>query len=290
MDKETAISATRRGAVAACISGGMTILIYLIASLTQAGDGPALAFYNDPTVIIDIILIFVLAWFIYKKSRVAAILMFAYFIFAKIYMAVAEEQFSGLFVGAIFLFFFGRAIWGAFAFHKIEKSENPNYRPSKKWIWFIISPVIGLLVLFMGLGLMEAGGFIPSIEVQKGADVPERQVEILISKGIISETDKVEYFYSEGFISVLAGGNILTDKEIISYAKNKNGELEVYTINYEDVAKIDVLETGDFITDAVYRVSTEDDETWLEVWLSVENNGHLKFIEALEAKIEKPNP
>jgi hypothetical protein len=218
---------------------------------------------------------------------VAAILMFAYFVFAKIYMAVAEEQFSGLIVGAIFLFFFGRAVWGAFVFHKIEKNENPDYRSGKKWIWFIIAPVLGLVAFFMGIALMEAGGFIPSIEVQKGSDVPERQVETLISNGIISETDKIEYFYSEGFISVLAGGNILTDKEVISYAKNENGELEIYSIEFEDVEKIDVLETGDFITDAVYRVSTENDESWLEVWLSVENDGHLKFIEALEEKVRK---
>jgi len=287
MDREDAIKAIRQGAIAACVSGAMTTLIYVVAKLSKADSDSFLGYYNDHAILFDIVLIFLLAWFIYKKSRVAAIAMFLYFIFAKVYTSIETGEFTGGILSLVFLYFFGRAVWGSFSYHRIEKAENPDYKKGKKWIWFIVIPIATVFVFLLGFGMMTITGFAPSTEVQSGQELHENHLEKLIMAEIVSSRGDVEYFYSEGVLSVLEGGNILTGDEVISYTKNEEDELEVFSIKIEDVTSINVIEEGGTLTDAIYRISDDNAESWVEVWLSVENDGHLKFINALESKMTK---
>lgn len=283
--REKAIKATFRGAIAACISGVLTTIIYIVAITTNASGEDSLAYWNDHFVLFDIGLIFLFAWFIYKKSRVAALSIIVYFLASNLYLAIDEGKIASLFGGIFFLYFYVRAAWGAFVFHRIEKTENSNYKATKKWAWLVMSPIFAIVISLFGIAALETAGIIPSMEVQRGSEVPKRQISKLRSEGIIFENENIEYFYSEGFLSVLDGGNILTDQEVISYSKNENGELEIYSIAVEDVKTIEMVKAGDAMTDAIYKIADEDPESWIEVWLSVENDGHLKFIKALEAKV-----
>lgn len=167
-----------------------------------------------------------------------------------------------------------------------EKVKSPNYRKSYLWVWFIATPIVAFFGFFLVVGSLETLGVVPSIEVQQGDDVPKHQVAKLIEEGIMLADEKIEYFYSEGYLSIMAGGNILTEDKVIAYSKNEDNELDIYEINIADIKGIEIIEAGDFITDAVYRF-TDDDDNWVEVWLSVENDGHLKFINALKAKMTK---
>lgn len=60
MDKEQAIKATNTGAVAACVSGVMTLAISLFALFNNSAGG--LSFWNDPAILVDVILIFICAY------------------------------------------------------------------------------------------------------------------------------------------------------------------------------------------------------------------------------------
>ena len=78
MTKLEAIKATRNAAVLACISGGVTLGAILIAIFTDTGG--AIDIWNDPWNIIDVVLVFALAYGVYsRKSRVAAVLLFFLF-------------------------------------------------------------------------------------------------------------------------------------------------------------------------------------------------------------------
>ena len=57
MDIRETVKASKNGATAAFISGGLTTLVFLYA--TGANTQGTLKFWNDPTIIVDIILIFV---------------------------------------------------------------------------------------------------------------------------------------------------------------------------------------------------------------------------------------
>lgn len=286
MDREDAIKATREGAIAACISGGLTTLVYLVAVLSKADSESLLGYYNDHTILFDIGLIFVLAWFIYKKSRVAAVTMFLYFIFAKVYTAIETGEFSGGILALVFLFYFGRAVWGAFCYHRIEKAENPDYKKGKKWVWFILTPIVVVFGLLLGLGVMTMTGFAPPTEIRSGQELHQNHVEKLVAKGVVSSRNEIEYFYSSGISSVLEGGVVLTDDRLIVYEEDNSNEEEVliYQMPLEEVTKIEMTQKGDFWTDEIYLVSSDDPELWMKISLSVENSGHEAFIKALKAK------
>ena len=67
MNKSEAIKATKNGAIAACISAAMTVIVVLIAINTDA-EGK-LAFFNNPANFIDVALILACAIGMYKRSR-----------------------------------------------------------------------------------------------------------------------------------------------------------------------------------------------------------------------------
>lgn len=100
--------------IAGCISGAVTLVVTLIAMSGTA----ALGF--DAWSLLDVAVIFGLAFGIYKKSRVCAVLMLAYFILSKIILMMEAGKPSGLLVALIFAYYYVQGIRGTFAFHKLK--------------------------------------------------------------------------------------------------------------------------------------------------------------------------
>ncbi len=285
MDKSEAIKATKNGAIAACVSGALTLAIFLIAVFTNASG--TIGLWNDPSVIFDVLLIFACAYGIYKHSRFAAILLFFYFIFAKIYISIEMGKISGIWVTLVFLYFYGKAIQGTFVYNKIEKVENPNYKTTPKWIYFTAIPSLAIFFALMGIGILTMTGVLPSTKVQKGSEISQRDRSLLISNAIVSKSDNIKYFYSGGLTSILEGGSILTDDRVILYLPDANQELEVYAIYLDDIASVELIKMGNFMNDSIYKVSSYEPDVWLQITLSVENRGDVKFINALRYKVAK---
>jgi len=287
MNRAEAIKATKNGAIAACISGAFTLLLSSIAILTDATG--TLEIWNDPFIVFDIVLIFACAWGIYKKSRFAAVLLFCYFIFAKVVIGLETGEVSGLLMSFILLYFYGKAIQGAYVYQKIEKAENPDYKTTPKWVYYIGIPFLVIFVLLLGIGLMTMTGTLPSTEVQAGSELWQKEKDALISNEIVSKDDQIEYFYSNGVSSILEGGSILTDDRVILYMPDENQDLQVYEIYFENVASVELVEKGDFLNDSVYQINSHEPDAWLQIVLSVENGGDEKFVEALRSKIPGSN-
>ncbi len=70
----------------------------------------------------DVALILGLAFGIYKKSRICAVLMFIYFIASKIILMVESGAPNGIIMAIVFGYFYWQGISGTFAYHKITKS------------------------------------------------------------------------------------------------------------------------------------------------------------------------
>lgn len=288
MNREEAIKATKNGAIAACISAFITLLFVLYAIFSN--DNKSFAIWNDPSIFFDIIIIFCCAFGIYKKSRFAAVLIFVYFIFAKIVIGIESGKFSGIGMGIVFLYFYGKAIQGAFAFHKIEKAENPNYRSTPKWVYYTGIPFFIIFLALMGFGLMSMTGAVPSTEVQTGAKMQLKDKNTLISNSIISTNDKILYFYSGGLTNVLEGGSVLTEDRVILYFKDENQALKVYELYFDDITSVELIQMGNFMNDSIYRVNGQQPDAWLQLALSAENRGDVLFVEALRTKVKELNP
>jgi len=112
----------KTGWVAAIISGVMTLGMMLLALNTEAMEG-------DIWTSVDVVLILLLAFGIYKKSRFAATFMFIYFLFSKILIIVETGRPSGLIVSILFLYFYFRAMVGTYQYHKLMRPQNKSIQP-----------------------------------------------------------------------------------------------------------------------------------------------------------------
>jgi hypothetical protein len=285
MNREEAIKATKNGAIAACISGGVTLSVVFYAIFSNANN--KLGIWNDPSNLFDIVLIFGCAYGIYKKSRFAAILIFVYFILAKIIIGIELGKVSGIGMALVFLYFYGKAIQGAFSFHKIEKAENPNYKPTQKWVYFAGIPTLMIFVALMGFGIMTITGVVPSTEIQSGVEMLQKDKDTLISNNIITIDDNILYFYSGGFTSILEGGSVLTEDRVILYLNDENQKLQVYEIYFDDIASVELIQMGNHLNDSIYQVNSHQPDAWLQLELSAENRGDVVFIETLRSKIKE---
>ena len=128
----------KNGYYACIVSALITFVIILYSMLTNAQD--EFAYFNDPWMFFDVILISLCAWGLKKYSRTAAITIFIYFIVSKVIISIEFNQFSGLGMGLLFIYFFFQAIRGTIFYHSYEQINNPSYKHKPKWLLFVGIP------------------------------------------------------------------------------------------------------------------------------------------------------
>ena len=124
MEISEALKNIRYGYIAALVSAGITVVLNFLQF--DAGD---VNLFSDPVVLYDVIIILLLAFGIYKKSRVCAITMLIYFILGKIFQFQEYASYgidtppSTYLVAVVFIYFYFQAVRGTIAFHKINKKN-----------------------------------------------------------------------------------------------------------------------------------------------------------------------
>jgi len=99
------------------IVSGTTTLIFVLLSLA----GYDFTGFIDASALIDVCLIFGLSFGIYKKSRIAAVLMLVYFAFNQAWIIIEIKRFPGI-ISWVFLILFLRGVQGTFTYPKLSKS------------------------------------------------------------------------------------------------------------------------------------------------------------------------
>lgn len=112
------LKAIRNAWIAAVVSGAITVLFSLIG---MAGGG-SMGF--SAWSLIDAALIFGLAFGIYRKSRVCALIMLIYFVGSKILMLMDgyASNLFGIALALAFLYWYTKGVIGTFAYHKLIKN------------------------------------------------------------------------------------------------------------------------------------------------------------------------
>jgi len=98
--------------LAACVSGVLTLAFTLVAMSGTQLLG------LDAWSLVDVALIFGMAFGIYKKSRTCAVIMLGYFVISKIIFMVETGKSTGLLMALIFGYYFWQGVQGTFAYHK----------------------------------------------------------------------------------------------------------------------------------------------------------------------------
>ncbi len=134
--------------IATMVSGSITLAgaITLIGNHTHA----EFSLLNILS-LIDVIFIFSMAYGIYRKSRICAVMMFEYFLLSKIFKISTSTHinFGAIIVGSIFLYFLFQGIAGTFAYHKCRTCKERT-EESKQLGWILAAScvlVVYVLVL-----------------------------------------------------------------------------------------------------------------------------------------------
>jgi hypothetical protein len=107
----------RLGWAAALFSAGMTLVV-TIAAMTGT-ESEIFSAWS----LLDVAMILGLAFGIYKKSRVCAVLMLVYFVASKVFIVSQTGSFSSIPVGLIFTYLYLQAVLGTFTYHKIVEAN-----------------------------------------------------------------------------------------------------------------------------------------------------------------------
>lgn len=291
MNREEAIKATRSGAYAAFVSSALTVLFIGVALRTGASDG-IYGLLNDPMNLLDVVLMVGLGIGLLRKSRAAAIGLIVYWLIGSVTIVSSTglATLAGFPLRLIFLYFFARGVQGAYAYHRIEKADNPDYKPPPKLMYWIGIPAALLTGLLVVLGLLSESGFMPPATTVSGAEVPARFREQLVTHGVLMADEPIEHFYTSGVTTVLDEGNVLTDRRVLIYWRNEQNELEYYDLYFDEIAEVRILKNGRGLELSEYQVTGHDPELWLLLQLAPDDGGDKRFLRALRRHIRNVVP
>ncbi len=133
-DQASCEKAIRNGGIAALISAGLTAVFASIGLFTTSDD-PSMRMYLNPWLFVDVAILLVLAFFIFRKSRTAATLTFVYFVYSKASTWYEAGTPKGLLLAIVFFLFYFTAMRASFVWHRRYKtspeagSSNPAAQP-----------------------------------------------------------------------------------------------------------------------------------------------------------------
>lgn len=254
MDLQAAEKATRRGAAAGFAVSGLVLLAVTLANSLEATGH--MAAWNDLSKFVDVAIMAALSFGIWKRSRASAACLLVYFIFAGMFHFRETGEILHFPLSAVFVYFFGKAVLGAIAYHRIRRQQDPAYRPARRktYLWWIP----GVPALAAVIGLMVISLVTPSKVVITGEEIDPADLALLRAEGIVDADERIVLFYPSGLFSIRERGSVITDMRVISY-QELNGGIEMVSATFGDVAAVSVAVHGEPLFDSWLRVTTESD-------------------------------
>ncbi len=151
----------------------------------------------------------------------------------------------------------------------------------------------GLLLLGIAFTVFIATGQIPHSKAVTGMELAQSAQKKLVESGIVLESEKIEYYYSEGLTSFVDYGNLFTDMRVISYELDpETNERKIYSANYNEISEFLFERAESVLEDSVIQVY-ESGEFSFALLVSDEEGGDEKFyrklVETWNAKMDDEN-
>ena len=142
-----------------------------------------------------------------------------------------------------------------------------------------------VVVAAYGFGFLIETGYAPSDRVQTHEEIGDKHLQVLLDEEIIGKDEHIQHFYSEGLLSVREGGSILTDSRVIAYAEWED-EIEISDLTFDEVVSVEKVQEGTALDYAVYIVSGEGEDNYVELWLPHEHGDADRFVNALQVNVD----
>lgn len=123
-DRRSCERAIRNGGIAALVSAGLTAVFATIGLFYKPTDAAEATVLFDPWMFIDVGLILLLAFFIFRKSRVAATILVAYFVATKWWQWTTFGEPRGWLLAFVFVAYYVTAMRGTYAWHSTYRHST----------------------------------------------------------------------------------------------------------------------------------------------------------------------
>jgi hypothetical protein len=124
---ERVLRKIRNGWIAGAISGCLSLGYMIFAFYT--GEASTL---TDALYLYDAILLFWLAYGVYKKSRTAATVLFLYDGSMKVLMAVETNHIGAIAIALLFLLLFFLGMIGTYQYHRMKNTHNKRMQSDRQ--------------------------------------------------------------------------------------------------------------------------------------------------------------
>jgi hypothetical protein len=237
---------------------------------------------------IDLLLFALLGFSLLKFSRTGALLLVINWISSKIYfLYFIPLNYTGLRVflitSLIFLYFFWRGLEGSFRYHRLRLEGDQNYRSHSKRSYFLWSPIVVVVMLSSLILVLQSVSIIKHMTVVNGDRLSSRDSAFLVEQGIVTPNEKIDFFYSDGIMSILEDGNLLTNMRLISYEKGEE-DYEIYAEEIEKVSGFRVYKSERFFENTIVEIKTSDGSAF-HLFLANDSNGDERFILELKRRL-----
>lgn len=143
---------------------------------------------------------------------------------------------------------------------------------------------VGVLGMVIFAGVMYIGTMGPEIFVQYGHEVKDRFRDTINELALLEEGEELEYFYSDGIVSIRNGMYMLTDRHLILY--NDSWETPAVILPYSRLQAIGAEFSDSFFVDSYLSVVDDEDNYWTFP-VSKEKERDHEFHDYLEERIEE---
>jgi hypothetical protein len=154
-------------------------------------------------------------------------------------------------------------------------------------VWNIIKYfLLAIVLLVVGLAISINFSVIPDTKVVTGSELPNSVKEEMVENGIITEKEKIQYFYSEDLFSFIDYGNLFTQYRVVSYELDgETNERSIYSATYPEISQIEFKEGATQLDDSLIDVYVDGRHSFSLV-VSREEDGDKVFYDALVEKWE----
>ncbi len=156
----------------------------------------------------------------------------------------------------------------------VIQEQTRSFHPSNLIAYVFGGPA------FAYVALMSIG-FFPSTLVVTGDALWDRDINYLREAEILGPEEEITYFYAGGIWSIAEDGQFFSKEYVTSYYQDPGtGETYLDYVSFSDISDIDAAWAETFLDMTVVTITTNDDHQF-ELWLSSEDGGDRKFVNAM---------
>lgn len=156
--------------------------------------------------------------------------------------------------------------------------RNSQYRG-----WhFAVTPVsLALLVFTFAYSI----NFIPGVTPLSGSRLWQKDIRFIKSLGVLDEDEPILVFYSNDPLSFRGDGNIVTDRQLISYTTDETGETDHWNARYDEIVSVHVFYADSLWDDTEIVVCVEDD--WILLFAGAMGPGQNLLVTEISKHVDK---